>query len=343
MASDDIAHTISSAESFNWNACDMGPKRDLVGALSESVKAAGLHMGLYLSMYEWYHPLYLQDVANNFTTSRYVDEVYWPQAKEINNLYQPDLMWSDGDIGNASWWRSPEFLAWLYNEAPNRDSVIVNDRWGFDNPPIGSGKHFGGYFSGRDRQAASSTMLNHKWESAFTLDEANWGYARNDDLNLYLNFSAVLYQVVSTVAYGGNALINIGPTADGHIPIIFQERLLELGAWLEINGEAIYSTTMWREQNDTAVNGVGHGVFYTATTDAVYAIALDWPPNNTLTLRMPNTTKTTSVSMLGCSKSMGWMPASGSSTGVIITVPALMPTELPSPQGPWVFKLAGVQ
>jgi alpha-L-fucosidase len=71
-------------------------------------------MGLYLSMYEWYHPLYQQDVANNFTTSRYVDEIYWPQAKEICTRYAPDLIWSDGDVGNSSWWRSPELLAWLY-------------------------------------------------------------------------------------------------------------------------------------------------------------------------------------------------------------------------------------
>ena len=61
---------------------------------------------------------------------RYVDEVYWPQAKEINNLYQPDLLWSDGDAGNSTWWKSAELLAWLYNEAPNKENVVVNDRWG---------------------------------------------------------------------------------------------------------------------------------------------------------------------------------------------------------------------
>lgn len=75
---------------------------------------------------------------------------------------QPDLIWSDGDFGNSSWWRSPELLAWLYNDAPNKDSVVVNDRWGSDNPPIGSGRHFGGYFSGADRQSASHKMLGHK-------------------------------------------------------------------------------------------------------------------------------------------------------------------------------------
>ena len=91
------------------------------------------------------HPLYLADKANGFGTSRYVDEVYLPQAKEINTRYQPDLIWSDGDWeANSSYWKSPELLAWLYNDAPNRGSVVVNDRWGNDNPPIGSrGAHYG--------------------------------------------------------------------------------------------------------------------------------------------------------------------------------------------------------
>lgn len=55
--------------------------------------------------------------------------------------------------------------------------------------------------------------LVHKWENAFTIDSLSWGVARNDDLSIYLNISTILYEVVSTVAYGGNALINIGPRA----------------------------------------------------------------------------------------------------------------------------------
>ena len=329
-----------SAESWNWNACDIGPKRDLVGALTKSVRAAGLRMGLYLSMYEWYHPLYVADAAANFTTSRYVDEVYWPQAKEINNLFQPDLLWSDGDVGDSRWWRSTDLLAWLYNEAPNRESIVVNDRWGTDNPPIESGKHFGGYFSGADRQRAGSQMLGHKWESAFTIDSANWGFARNDNLDKFLNITTILSNVVSTVAYGGNVLVNIGPTHDGQISPIFQDRLTQMGAWLEVNGAAIYATKPWRVQNDTALNGVEHGVYYTAKGSTVYAIALGWPAGNVLTLHEPLHSASTRVEMLGCDKPMSWK---GTGAGLEITVPPLAPTELPSLHGPWVFALTGVR
>lgn len=333
-----------SPEAWTWSSCESGPHRDLVGDLTKSVRSAGLHMGLYHSIYEWYNPLYLQDWDNNLTTSRYVDEVYMPQAKDLNIKYAPDLIWSDGDWeANSSYWKSPEFLAWLYNSAPNRDQVIVNDRWGSENPPIGSGKHFGGYFSGSDRQQAASALLKHKWEQSFTLDTASWGFARTDNLAAYMNISTLLYEVVSTVAYGGNALINVGPTADGRIPIIFQERLRQLGDWLKINGEAIYKSKIWRAQNDTVAHGVGYGVYYTTSDDgSVYAITLDWPLDNQRTLTMPIPKATTEVAMLGCSKPITWRSLAQGAPGLVVTMPSLTPSELPSLTGPWVLKLTNV-
>ena len=52
-------------------------------------------------------------------------------------------------------------------------------------------------------------------------------------------------------SYGGNLLINVGPTSDGRIEPIFEERLTQLGSWLQINGKAVYSTSVWKFQNDT--------------------------------------------------------------------------------------------
>ena len=138
----------------------------------------------------------------------------------------------------------------------------------------------------------------------------------------------------------------VGPTADGRIATIFQERLLQMGAWLRVNGDAIYGSTMWREQNDTATHGVGRGVYYTRKGGDVFAHAMGWPEGNELHLRTPIASAATTVEMLGCSKPMAWRPvaaALGQGPGLVVTVPPLAPTELPTLEGPWVFRLSHVR
>jgi len=55
---------------------------------------------------------------------------------------------------------------------------------------------------------------------------------------------------------GGNILINVGPTADGMIIPVYEERLRQLGSWLQVNGEAIYASKPWTHQNDTVTPAV---------------------------------------------------------------------------------------
>lgn len=77
--------------------------------------------------------------------------------------------------------------------------------------------------------------------------------------------------------------MNIGPTKEGNIAPIFQQRLKSMGDWLEINGEAIYGTKPWTVQNDTHTSGV----WYTSKKTDLYAIVLFWPADNVLTLESP--------------------------------------------------------
>ena len=59
--------------SFNWNSMALGPKRDLVGELERAIRTeTDLRFGLYHSLMDWFHPLYLRDIKNNWTTQDFV-------------------------------------------------------------------------------------------------------------------------------------------------------------------------------------------------------------------------------------------------------------------------------
>lgn len=77
-------------------------------------------------------------------------------------------------------------------------------------------------------------LIPNKWESCFTIQHSSWGYDRTEGIEDFWNTSRLLWQLVSSVSCNGNLLLNVGPTADGRIVPAFQERLLEMGAWLEV-------------------------------------------------------------------------------------------------------------
>ena len=79
----------------------------------------------------------------------------------------------------------------------------------------------------------------HKWEECQGIGKS-FGYNRMEGPNDYKSATALVHLLVDVVSKGGNLLLDIGPTADGRIPVIMQERLLQIGAWLKVNGEAIY-------------------------------------------------------------------------------------------------------
>lgn len=312
-----------SAESWNWNSLDVGPHRDLVGELTKAVRERGLRMGLYYSLYEWYHPHYRTDLK------RYVDEHMLPQLKDLVTRYQPSVIFADGEWDHPSQeWRSEEFLAWLYNEAPNRDEVVVNDRWGKE-----TRSRHGGYYTteyGKVHEG-QSLAAGRKWEENRGMG-ASFGYNRNEDLNDYRKAGDLVHLLVELVSRGGNLLLNVGPTADGRIPVIMQDRLVEIGRWLEINGEAIYGTRQWR------VAGEGERIRYTRKGQDVYAISLGWPGRE-LVLSEPRPTRKTTVALLGYNAPLRWKRAGGR---LRIGVPQLSPDESPVRYA-YVFKLSNVE
>ena len=217
----------------NYNPMKIGPKRDIVGELTAAVRSKNIKVGLYYSLYEWYHPLWQSD------RKRFVAEHMFPQFKDLITRYRPDIVWSDGEW-EMSWegWRSPELLAWLFNNAPNEKDLVINDRWGKRVRHKHGGFYTTEYGSGMDDDS-------HPWEENRGMG-FSYGYNRVEDLQDYRSVQELILMLIDVVSRGGNLCLDIGPRADGKIPVIMQERLLQIGAWLKTNGEAIYGTRMWK-------------------------------------------------------------------------------------------------
>lgn len=121
-----------SKYTYSWNSVDVGPHRDIIGELSTAIrKNTKLTFGVYYSLFEWFNRLYNDDKLHVFLKHEYVDNKVWPELKELINTYKPEVLWSDGDWeAPDGYWKAKEFLTWLYNESPVRDTVVTNDRWG---------------------------------------------------------------------------------------------------------------------------------------------------------------------------------------------------------------------
>ena len=323
---------------FKWNAVDVGPKRDLLGDLFKAVRKTSVRAGMYYSLYEWFNPLWKSD------PKKYAAEHVWPQMTELINKYQPDVFWTDGDWdAPAETWKSQEFLAWLFNESPVKDKVIVNDRWG-------SGMRFnhGGIYT--PEYQPNLDFEDHDWEESRGMGHS-YGYNREEDAWDYNSAQSLVIALVDKVSRGGNFLLDIGPDEHGKIPPIMQERLLQIGEWLNINGEAIYNTRRWKtpfQWSDGKKDWKGSGdimlkltvdpdpgfavkeVFYTynPTTNSLHAIFPKYPDNRKLVLKDVALPAGTRISFLSTKENLQWKQ---SGENVEIGLPEYNPNKIGSP------------
>ncbi len=223
----------SKAYQRPWNAVQGTPKRDLLGDLTTAVRKEGIRMGYYYSLYEWFNPLWQTDQR------RYIDSFMIPQFKDLVTKYQPSIIFSDGEWSlSDSAWRSPETLAWLFNESPVKDEVVVNDRWGSKT----RSKNPSTYYTSEYGTGLGPDVI---WEESKGMGQS-YGYNRAERLEDYKSANNLILDLVDIVSRGGNLLLDIGPAADGTIPVVMQERLTSIGDWLQLNGEAIYESRPWK-------------------------------------------------------------------------------------------------
>ncbi|MCX6227163.1 MAG: alpha-L-fucosidase [Bacteroidia bacterium] len=323
------------------NAMDMGPHRDLAGDLLKAVRSRGLKMGFY-------HNTTYSFWDNRYPTKGWVDYMN-NSIKELVDLYQPDILWGDVTVSpvndengkplNADYWNSKEVIAYFYNHSKNPDEVVTNDRWGNDTAQAGSkskksisnslfaqyakswnvenGSLLGDFQTPERRNI--TRIFDMPWETCDALDPTSWGYNRRTPDEMYMTTNELVDYLSDIVSKGGNLLINIGPKPDGTIPEVMQDRLRGIGAWLSVNGEAIYGTRPWSIYGEGPTNKeVGSwnsldgkdqfragDVRFTRKGNVLYAILLEWPGREITFISLKGL-KINKLSLLGSDEIIHW-------------------------------------
>lgn len=236
----------------------MGPKRDITGELTDAVRKAGLRMGLYYSgLIDWQFandPIFVeaQNFGNACPTYAYADYSY-NQMKELIDTYHPSILWNDIGWPKQSEELMPYLLTHYYNTV---EEGVVNDR-------------FNGLYHDFTTKEYKYGEANReeKWEMTRGMG-LSFGYNANEGDDQLISLPKLINLLVSTVANNGNLLLNIGPKADGTLPTEQVKRLLELGRWLEVNGEGIYETRC--SKRTSKVREGGQEIHYTRKGQDLY-------------------------------------------------------------------------
>ena len=272
-----------------------------------------------------------------------------PQLRDLVNRYHPEVLYVDGEWDhNSTFWKTPAFLAWLYNESPVKDTVAVNDRWGNEC----RGKNGGFWvceYSGQIGGSCITADPYHPWTTHQGMGHS-FGYNR---LDKYDSATYLVHLLVQSVAYGGHLQLNVGPRHDGRIPDVQKNLLLGVGDWLAVNGEAIYGSKgfpfgLAGSCREAAGDGPRR-CFTQQGADTLYAVYLDWPGATVVVdfgAAAPNATfagptAATAVTLLGhggAALSYTWDKATGA---LAVAVPALDVDELPC-QHAFTFKLTAM-
>jgi len=295
----------------DWTAAKMGPHRDTTGELGKAVRAAGLHFGvsshrvehnfflgvgrsipsdvndpqyaaLYGPAHNWLSPPSGVPLNDDFTyvSSAWADD-WLARGAELVEKYHPDVVYFDWWIGQASIRPNlTKFAAFYYNS-----SLKYGDHIGVINYKDYAMQEHSAVLDLERGQLGDIRPLY--WQTDTSVSNKSWGYIKDDT---FKSAEFVVHQLIDIVSKNGNLLLNIGPRSDGTIPDEVQQVLLDVGAWLNVNGESIYGTRPWRIYGEGPTK-VAAGSFHDTDTmrytaedfrfttrgDVFYAIGLGWP------------------------------------------------------------------
>ncbi len=278
----------------DWDMVDATPYgKDLLRPLVNAARDQGMHIGFYYSQaQDWCHPggaayrvlasagwpnpdstridKYTAehdghwDPAQLGDMDKYLDDIAVPQVKELLSNYAIDILWWDTPK-NMTRERAEKFLP-LVAQYPD---LITNNRLGGGIP---------GDLETPEQYIPATGFPGRNWEVCMTMNDT-WGYKSWDDN--WKSSDDLILKLSEIVSKGGNFLLNVGPTSEGEIPRASVERLKKVGAWMDVNGEAIYETTAspfpYLEWGRATRKG-----------QILYLHVIDWPEDGLLKVPMKN-------------------------------------------------------
>ena len=340
----------------DWTVVKMGPRRDTLGELAKAIRAEGLHFGL--SSHRAEHNFFYDggrairsDVNDPKNASLYGPAHQWisepggltndwtyvspawtrdwlARDTELVEKYHPEIVYFDWWIGQPSFRNTvAQFAAFYYNFAVAHGYTGVIDFKDYSLNWKAGVRDF-------ERGQQDHIVADH-WQTDTSISDRSWGYIEHDT---FKSSEFLIHQLIDIVSKNGNLLLNFGPRSDGTIPDEIRDRLLAMGAWLKVNGDAIYGTTPWKTFGEGPTQ-VKAGAFhdtdtkpytaedfrFTAKGNTVYAIGMACPADGKATIHSlgwaheGGTLPIASIALLGSTQKVTWTQGADA---LSVTLPA---------------------
>lgn len=300
-----------------WNAAEMGPRRDVLGELTEEMKKQGLINGASTHRIEhWFFMGGGRAFDSDITADEKEGDFYWPA------MPLQDSCFHDLDSEPVP---TQDFLEdWMIRTCELIDRYRIRelyfDWWIQHSSAKKYLKKIAAYYYNRAIEWGEEVHITYKhdafmfgtatvdiergqfaqiqpfaWQTDTAIAKNSWCYTKNNE---FKEAKSILCDLVDVVSKNGCMLLNVGPKADGTISKEDQKVLLEIGQWMKTNGEAIYGTNIWRVAQEGPTK-VAEGQFtdgvdkvftkedfrFTTKGTYLYAICLSYPEDGKVMIR----------------------------------------------------------